>query len=297
MNKEKVACPICENRNLVVYMKGNLKIENLRETDIKITDSQYGKFWDLWLCKNCGYIFSLLLPYKKYIYTLYQKVEDPLYDEEAENRSLNFIRILSFLEKLRPKKGKLFDVGAATGILLNLAKNRGWEIDGIEPSSWAVNYALTKYKISIKWGVFEEFNLPLNHYDVVTMIDLLEHIPNPKEGIKKAHSVLKKGGILCVVTPDIKSPIARLLGKKWWHLRPAHLSYFSKKSLRNLLEKFGFQIIKERNYVWTFSLHYLLSRKKILAFLLKSKKFSSFCKKIRIKLALRDSLEFYAQKI
>ncbi len=296
MDRKEIVCPICKNKNVTIFRKGNLKIEELRDVDIKITDSQYGKFWDLFYCNKCGYIFSFLPPFEKIIYSLYQKVKDPLYDEEAENRSLNFLRILSFLEKLKPERGRLFDVGAATGILLSLAQARGWNIDGVEPSSWAVNYAFRKYGISIKQGIFENIDLPSNAYDVVTMIDLLEHIPHPKAGVEKAYAVLKKGGILCIVTPDINSLVSKILGKRWWHLRPAHLSYFSKRSLRYLLESAGFRIIKQRKYVWTFSLHYLLSRLKVFTVLLKSRKMSSLWKKIPLKLALRDSLEVYAYK-
>ncbi|MCP2604651.1 class I SAM-dependent methyltransferase [Candidatus Aminicenantes bacterium AH-873-B07] len=296
MVKKAIICPLCQSNNVKFLRKGNIKLENLSPNDIKITDSQYGKFWDLAICNKCDYVFSPHPPPEKTIYSLYQKIEDPAYDEEAENRSLNFLRILSFLEKLRPEKGKLFDVGAATGILLSLAKKRGWEIDGVEPSHWAVNYALNKYGINIRKGIFEKIELPANYYDVVTMIDLLEHIPYPIVGIEKAYRVLKKKGILCIVTPDIKSFMARLFGKKWWHFRPAHLSYFSKRSLQYLLKKSGFEIIKERRYVWTFSLYYLLSRLKIFTPLLKSHKMYSFFKKIPLKLALGDSLEIYASK-
>ncbi|MFQ6084032.1 MAG: class I SAM-dependent methyltransferase [Candidatus Aminicenantia bacterium] len=296
MNELKKICPICQSKNLILYRTGNIQVEKLKENDIKITDSQYGKTWNLSQCQRCYYVFSNPVPSEGLIYSLYQKVEDPLYDEEAENRSLNFLRILSFLEKSIPEKGKLFDVGAATGILLKLARERGWEIDGIEPSSWAVNYALQKYNLKIREGFFEQADLSSNGYQAVTMIDLVEHTPQPKKVITKAYQILRKGGILCLVTPDIGSLGARLLGKRWWHFRPAHLSYFSQKSLKYLLESSGFEILSQRKYVWTFSLHYLLSRLKIFRILLKSQKISSFWKKIRLKLALGDSLEVYARK-
>jgi len=296
MKRNTVNCPICGSKEIEFFRKGNIRLKDLSPEDIKITDSQYGKFWDLFVCKNCDYIFSPNLPPENIIHEFYRKIEDPVYDEEAENRAFNFIRILSFLEKLKPEKGKLFDVGAATGILLYLARKRGWEIDGVEPSKWAVNHASKKYGIDIREGIFEEIKLPLNFYDAVTMIDLIEHIPNPKIGIEKAHKILKKGGILCIVTPDVRSFMAKFFGKKWWHFRPAHLSYFSKRSLRYLLENSGFEICKERRYVWTFSLYYLLSRLKIFTPLLKSHRISSLWKRIPLKLALGDSLEMYAFK-
>jgi len=128
------------------------------------------------------------------------------------------------------------------------------------------------------------------------MVDFIEHIPHPFEAISIAQKILLPGGILCLVTPDINSLAARIMGQKWWHYRPGHLGYFSKKSLDFILQKMGFRIINMRKYNWTFSLYYLLSRIPGLKFLLKNHVLASFWKKIPIKLVLRDSFEIYALK-
>jgi 2-polyprenyl-3-methyl-5-hydroxy-6-metoxy-1,4-benzoquinol methylase len=200
------------------------------------------------------------------------------------------------LDKLHPERGILFDVGAATGILLDISRKQGWHVDGIEPSKWAIGVARDTYDLEIREGVFEKATLPNEHYTVVTMVDFIEHVSHPMDAISMAHKILVPGGTLCLVTPDIDSLAARIFGQKWWHYRPGHLAYFSKKSLNFLLRKSGFQPRKTRKYSWTFSLHYLLSRKPGLHFLLKNHVFASFCKKIPLKLALQDSLEIYATK-
>ena len=289
------ACPACAGVGIRGYKKGNFS-GDLTQDQIKITDSQYGKTWDLSICGDCGHIFANPCPTPEHLFSLYGRVEDPLYEEESAGRSRNFLRILRRLEKFIPERGALFDVGAATGILLDLARRRGWEPTGIEPSSWAVRAAADRYGIGLIEGTLETATLPEDRYAAVTMVDFIEHTPLPFEAVRKAQAILRPAGILVLVTPDIHSRAARLAGRKWWHLRPAHLSFFSRRSLDALLRRAGFSIVAERRYSWTFSAHYLLSRKPALQARLKNMRPASFLKRIPIKLALGDSFEVYAMK-
>jgi len=128
------------------------------------------------------------------------------------------------------------------------------------------------------------------------MVDFIEHIPQPLEAAKKACSILAPGGTLCIVTPDINSLAARIAGKKWWHLRAGHLSFFTSKSLQILLQRSGFKIFAKRKYSWTFSAYYLISRHQQFQFLIGTPFLASFWKRIQIKLAFGDSFEIYARK-
>ncbi|MDH7511494.1 MAG: class I SAM-dependent methyltransferase [Clostridiales bacterium] len=288
-------CPACAGQRIRRYKKGTYA-GRLTQDEIKITDSQYGRVWDLSLCLDCGHIFANPCPSPDFIFSLYGEVCDPEYEEEAAGRSRNFLPILESLERVIPERGALFDVGAATGILLDLARSRGWEPDGIEPSSWAVKTAAEKYGLALRHGPFETACLKGNAYAAVLMVDFIEHTPLPHEAVVRAQRILRPAGILVLVTPDIRSPAARIAGRRWWHLRPAHLAFFSRASLQALLSRAGFTIIEERRYAWTFSAHYLLSRKRLTRVLLKNSAMSSFFKRIPIKLALGDSFEIYARK-
>ncbi len=289
------ACPACAGADIREYRKGTFS-GRLTQDGIKITDSQYGKTWNLSSCAECGHIFANPSPGPEFLAALYGRVEDPLYEAEAEGRSKNFLAILRRLEKLRPEKGPLFDVGAATGILLELARRRGWEPAGIEPSSWAVKAASDRYGLALIEGTLETASPPKDRYAAVTMVDFIEHTPLPYDALVRARSVLKPSGVLVLVTPDIHSRAARLAGRRWWHLRPAHVAFFSRRSLHALLGRAGFSIIAERRYSWTFSLHYLLSRKPVFQARLEKAGAASFLKRIPIKLALGDSFEVYAVK-
>ncbi len=288
------SCPICGSPDIFPWKRRTFETGRLTKDQFKITDSEYGKIWDLSRCRVCGHTFADPSPSPDLIASLYGQVEDPSYDEESEGRSRNFLGILRTLEKLRPGKGRLLDAGAATGILLSLARERGWIPSGAEPSGWAVARAAERYGLSIFHGTLEEVPENFGPFGAVTMVDIIEHTPRPKEVVAKARELLESGGILVLVTPDLHSLAARLAGRRWWHYRPGHLAYFSKASLDRLLGGAGFRVVERRRYSWTFSAHYLATR--IFKSALRSGRIASLLKRIRIKLALRDSFEIYAMK-
>jgi len=289
-------CPVCLSGSIRPFRERTFDIETLKAEQIKITDSEYGKIWDLSLCTDCSHVFANPAPSQDFIQSLYHITEDPLYEEEQQGRGKNFKRILIRLERFHPEKGILFDVGAATGILLSCAREQGWETSGIEPSFWAVKVAKEKYGLDLYAGIFESTSLPENHFTAVTLIDFIEHVSHPFAALKKAHDILTSNGTLCLVTPDRNSFAAKISGHNWWHYRPGHLGYFNRKSLVRLLDRMGFSVLQVKRYSWTFSAHYILSRKSGLHFLIKNAGMASFWKRIPLKLALRDSLEVYAKK-
>ncbi|HEX2694831.1 MAG TPA: class I SAM-dependent methyltransferase, partial [Acidobacteriota bacterium] len=193
------ACPACGGVNLRPWKKGSADLRTLRPEDVKITDNRYGLTWDLSDCADCSHIFADPCPTPAFLGSLYGALEDPLYEEEAAGRAMSFRRVLARLERLRPEKGRLFDVGAATGILMNLARERGWEIDGVEPSAWAVAFARDRYGLAVREGVFETAAVPPASVDVVTMVDLIEHTARPYDAVRRAAEVIRPGGLLCVV--------------------------------------------------------------------------------------------------
>jgi SAM-dependent methyltransferase len=288
-------CPACAGSRLRPWRRGTFDYDRLDAGQIKITDSEYGKIWDLSLCLDCGHLFADPAPRPEFIFSLYKQVEDPLYDAEAEGRARNFRSVLDGLERLSPERGRLFDVGAATGILLDLARRRGWSVDGVDASDWAARFAAERYGIPLRQGFFEQLDLPAASCRAVSMVDFIEHTPRPRAALAQAAHILRPGGILALVTPDIHSLAGRLAGPRWWHLRPGHLAYFSLGSLGALLASAGFTIVRRRRYAWTFSAHYLVSRFAAGRGLADGRA-ASLLKRIPIKLALGDSFEIFAVK-
>ncbi|OGD11187.1 MAG: hypothetical protein A2Y86_04285 [Candidatus Aminicenantes bacterium RBG_13_62_12] len=166
----------------------------------------------------------------------------------------------------------------------------------MEVSAWAAGVAGKKYGLSLHVGDFVEMDIARDRFEAVAMVDIIEHLASPAPAAAKAWQALKPGGVLCLVTPDIHSLAARLAGPRWWHLRPGHLSYFSRRSLAVLLGRAGFRVLELRRYAWTFSAQYLLSRLPFFRRWADSRS-ASFLRGIPIQLALGDSFEIYAAKV
>jgi SAM-dependent methyltransferase len=289
-------CPACGSPRLRPERRGTLHGLEVDAAKFKSTYGTYGEVWDLSACLECGHLFANPIPDKTFLVSLYDRVEDKEYEDEASGRSRNFLGILKTLERIVPSRGALFDAGAASGLFLSLARGRGWSVAGVEAGAWLIAYAKKKYGLALTHGAFEDLPSAAGPYRVVTMIDILEHLADPRLAVAKAYDILAPGGILCLVTPDIHSLAARLAGKRWWHLRPGHVAFFSAKSLSALLGNAGFTIVRRKRYAWTFSLHYLFTRIPPLSSAANRPRTAFVLKRIRIKLALRDSFEIYARK-
>jgi SAM-dependent methyltransferase len=83
---------------------------------------------------------------------------------------------------------------------------------------------------------------PHGSFDVITLIDVLEHCTAPKEVLNKIRALLVENGVLFIVTPNIAAWSRRFLNDKWFHLKPEHVCYYSPTSIRKLLTTLGFHL-------------------------------------------------------
>lgn len=227
----------------------------------RCTYSGYGRHHTIVECQQCGLVYTDPRPDGHDIVKTYQAVEDPLYLEEREGRVLTFEHHLKPLERLTgPPNGRpLLDVGCYTGIFVEIAARHGWDAWGVEPSQWAVEHAHTR-GLHVVQGTLDTADLPEAHFDVVTMWDVIEHVADPRETLQQAHRLLRPNGLLVVHTIDIDSSFAQLMGARWPWLMEMHLYYFSRRTLRAMLEKCGFQVLSDRPQGRYLRLGYLMSR-------------------------------------
>jgi SAM-dependent methyltransferase len=179
------------------------------------------------------------------------------YDRDKQPMAFTFDRYLDILRRLSPNGKVLLDVGAATGFFLDLARKRDWRVFGVEPSDYAASIGREK-GIQIETGVLGESHFPPNSFDVVTLWDVIEHLPEPRTALASIHAVLKPGGILAINTPDSGSLLAKTLGLKW-HLvvPPEHINLFHRKSLSELLQSSGFEVLSVSSIGKRFTLQYV----------------------------------------
>ncbi len=285
-------CPLCRSREIGLFKKGTVTPERVSADDFKITDSHYGSRWTFFSCRDCGFVFANPVPDPEAIAGFYAALADEEYSQEDEGRGRNFRVILRRLRGFVPPGSSLLDVGAASGIFLNLAREEGFRVTGIEPSAALVADARERYGLELFRGSAEQF-VTREKFAAVTLLDVLEHVTDPDAFLSVLERFLAPGGMLVVVTPDIGSLAARLMGGRWWHYRVAHVNFFNRRSLGRLLERHGFETALRKRFAWNFSLYYLLTR--LLPFL-KGKTLQTRLKKLHLKLQLLDSWEVYARK-
>lgn len=285
---------MCNSRQINAYRAGTFDPKQLSSAHFRITDSSYGQRWHLYKCKRCAFVFANPYLPENEIIRFYSQLVDQEYSIEAEGRAKNFVTILKRLDRLTGTGGRLLDVGAASGIFLNLARQAGYRAEGVEPSTYLVAEARKKYGIEILKGTIDDVAAD-HRYSVITLLDIIEHLVDPVAFLTKVDRRLASGGILVLVTPDINSLAAQLAARRWWHYRMAHLNFFSLKSLNYLLEKMDYRIILRKRYIWHFSLYYLITR--LFPDVKKKKSLQKGLKSIHLKLNFFDSWEIYARKI
>jgi 2-polyprenyl-3-methyl-5-hydroxy-6-metoxy-1,4-benzoquinol methylase len=222
------------------------------------TSSAYGECGAIVRCARCGLLFQNPQPDPASILAAYEEVVDERYAEEREGRVHTFGRALDELEEyLAP--GRLLDVGAHLGVFVEVARARGWDAVGIEPSRWAVTQARAR-GLPIRCGALAELRAPDSAFDAVTMWDVIEHFPNPLTELRRSHGLLRDGGTLAISTMDVEAPVARLLGRRWpWYMQ-MHLFYFSRDTLARMVEAAGFEVLDVRRHRRIVRLAYLVSR-------------------------------------
>jgi 2-polyprenyl-3-methyl-5-hydroxy-6-metoxy-1,4-benzoquinol methylase len=163
---------------------------------------------------------------------------------------------LALIEAHAVPSGSLLDVGCATGSFLSLARAKGWDCRGVEVSPFAAARARERTGCEIFCGKLEDAPFGRDAFDVITMWDLLEHLPDPLGGLERARALLKPSGLLLVNTPNEDSllrQVARLLyrGSGGFITAPVnrlyhryHLYYFAAEALGALLRRAGFELVE-----------------------------------------------------
>ncbi len=188
-------------------------------------------------CQRCGLVRTF--GKQRVDYHQYHRDEDY---QQLEGYFKNIFRKRFDLISQRVKNGRVLDIGASTGVMLNLFKENGFETWGIEPSKSA-EFARRKGHKIIK-NTLEKAKLPKNHFDVVILNHTLEHVADPVSMLTKVKSVLFPGGLVYVDVPNFGSLAARVMNKNWSYLLPdEHIHHFTPETLKKILKKAGFKVV------------------------------------------------------
>jgi SAM-dependent methyltransferase len=162
---------------------------------------------------------------------------------------VKFPEILGWIQRHKPS-GEFFEIGCGMGYFLDYARRNGYTVSGIEYAELGVQTCQTKFGLNVQRGSFEELALQPDRYDVMFMGDVLEHLIQPLEMLRKAHSMLKPSGVLAAEVPSMFNSITGRLAvagmrvlrtKKKMAMPPYHVNEFTPKTLRSMIERAGFR--------------------------------------------------------
>jgi 2-polyprenyl-3-methyl-5-hydroxy-6-metoxy-1,4-benzoquinol methylase len=233
MAREQVRCPVCRS--------DNNRIQGF------FIDGRY-----LYRCDSCGTEFQhpqlddaeLEKLYSQDYYRSWGLHEGNGDSEVQKVKSSTFDACLDRIQEYK-KNGRILDIGCATGYFLERAQHRGFIPYGVEFSQFSSDIAKGKFGADqIHRGMIEDCPFEPGSFDVVVMIDLLEHVRNPVAALAAAKKLLRDDGIAVIVTPDTRSLTHALMGTKWVHYKSEHFFYFNKRAIDVVARQSGFELCR-----------------------------------------------------
>jgi SAM-dependent methyltransferase len=250
-----MTCLICSGPLRLLHTGSGLEA---RSEAFSPTNHQPGQYSDLYKCERCGTVAQPGLPQGDALLDLYRRMRDDHYLDEERGRRATARRVLDAIGRHAPS-GRLLDVGCGHGLLLDEARKRGYEPEGLELSDHAAAHARTQLGLgNIHQKTLDD--LPDRpRYNAIVLADVLEHLDDPPRAIERCARLLEPGGVLCIVTPDPGSRTARLAGASWWGFLPAHTFLLPRRTLTQLLDRKRLDIVTDVPLVRQFTLRYWMA--------------------------------------
>lgn len=206
-------------------------------------------------CAGCGFTYADVDMTDAELSELYSKnyffgdeYSDYLADRNVIEKNFKLrLRVLEgFLHDENEKR--LLEIGCAYGFFLNLVKDKFKDVRGIDISKDGTDYARDKLRLDVVNGDFLKHDFGNGSFDAVCMWDTIEHIRSPDLYLEKISRLTKKGAILAITTGDIESLNSRIRKGRWRLLHPpTHLHYFSEKTMKLILNRYGFEVLYSRH--------------------------------------------------
>ncbi|PKO15242.1 MAG: hypothetical protein CVU39_11595 [Chloroflexi bacterium HGW-Chloroflexi-10] len=252
-------CDLCGETDFEMLYPGNLRMDI--EPALYFSSSRlYAGHWPVVRCRNCRLVQSQPHDDEHTLNDVYQHLADENYHAEEDNRIRVATERVRILRRWMPN-GRLLDVGCAGGFFTAQAGQNGWQVYGLEPSQWALQSAQKRWpQGEYVRSSLQEAHFPAHSFDLITLWDVLEHVPHPGKALAQLTPWLKPGGWLALNIPNVESLPARLMGRHWVLLLREHLWYFSPGTIRRYLHALDYEVpVIQPNWV-RFSLGNIFTR-------------------------------------
>ena len=166
--------------------------------------------------------------------------------QRHDQRASRMFKQMRIMLGLRPEETlRLLDVGCSTGALIMSALREGIDAEGVEPAERAARAAQAA-GLRVFPGTLESAEYPAGHFQVATLMEVIEHLQGPAALLQEVHRILSPNGLLVVGTGNASSWTVLLMGSRWdyFHVERfgGHISFFNPGSLTRLAEQCGFRL-------------------------------------------------------
>lgn len=238
----KTKCAVCGLANYRILYKENFSLKDLNENTFsarRVPEKIHFRFVK---CRNCGLVYSNPIIEADKLARLYQESKHTYQEQEEDLRQTYGFYLRKAVLKLK-KKNNFLDIGCGDGFMLEIAKESGFKnVFGVEPSIDAINKAPGNIRGNIKNDLFRNGLFPENFFDLVTIYQTLDHIPDPNLFLKTVYEVLDDGGRVLTYNHNVNSWSAKILGEKSPIFDIEHTFLYDKSTVRELFEKNGFKV-------------------------------------------------------
>lgn len=210
-------------------------------------------------CSDCGLVYvtpRLLGEALDAVYgETYWKSDNPKqrgyadYAREGPLYLKTFRRRMRLVRRWLPKRARVLDVGCAAGYFLRVVQQEGHEVWGVELSPAIATEAVAhlgadRIHIGTLDHAVEAMDFQPGSFDLITLWDVIEHIPDPQSVLRRIRDLLAPNGRLLLETQNVASRWARLLGRRWHHYKhQEHLYHFTPTTIGRLLDDCGFRVL------------------------------------------------------
>lgn len=233
------SCPVCDSKEINPL---------LTIKDFSVSKENFV----LWQCSVCSLRFTQdvpdennIAPYYKspdyishtntdkgFINKTYQKVRDHTLQQKAK----------LIINQTKVERGSMLDIGSGTGAFLNVMKEKGWQVKGVEPDEDARKLANKLYTLHMDEPASMDSISP-SSFDAITLWHVLEHVHQLHDYVEQLKRLLKEQGKIFIAVPNYQSRDSGIYRSYWAAYDvPRHLYHFSPRSIKTLMQQHGLKI-------------------------------------------------------
>lgn len=199
-------------------------------------------------CRGCTLVLINPRPRRERLAATYDTQYSRGYMIKAPKKLRRARRWVRRIHRRYVRAGRWLDVGCSAGFVVKAAEEAGFEAHGIDVESTGVRYAREVLGLEhVRRGWLGDDDYPPAHFDVITLYDVIEHVPDLDALLRRLARLLAPAGVMEVRTPDLGHfRVPRAL-ETWPEIKPSeHLYYFSRETLARLLARHGLAIVSRR---------------------------------------------------